>query len=122
VAKKPGSLAHASEPNERLVYVELRSGHKYLFAYTALNRNHGIDLNKMRAIILVFLRHMQRVTAPTKILNMDGGCSVYVAWKPAGRPFEVLARGETGDGVPGEPGSRAGHIREVTNYLKIDSR
>jgi hypothetical protein len=122
VAKKSGSLAHESEPNERLVYVELRSGYRYLFAYTAWNKEHGVDLNKMRAIILVFLRHMQSVTAPTKILNMDSGGSVYVAWKPAGRPFEVLARGETGDGVPGEPGSRAEHIREVTNYLKVDSR
>jgi hypothetical protein len=117
VARKPGSLAHASQPNERLVFVELVNGDKYLFAYTAKTRSHGVNLNKMREIILTFLKHMQNIDTPKSILNMDGGGSVYVAWKPQGKPFEVIARGETGDDA--EAGYKDGHIRDVTNYLKL---
>jgi hypothetical protein len=41
------SLAHAHEPNERLVLVTMRNRNQYLFVYTAMETSYGLDLNDM---------------------------------------------------------------------------
>ena len=40
----PGSLAHASQPNERLA-IAIVGRDKYIFTYTATKRRHGVDVN-----------------------------------------------------------------------------
>ncbi|KAF2447238.1 hypothetical protein P171DRAFT_471585 [Karstenula rhodostoma CBS 690.94] len=117
-ALKAGSLAHASEPNERLVIAELQNGDKYIFAYTATTRNHGVDLNKMREIVEEFLEVFHGVKKAKKILNLDGGGSLYLAWKPANKHFREIAKGKSADEST-QAGSGTEDPRKVTNFVKL---
>jgi hypothetical protein len=124
-----GGLAHANQPNERLVLVELGPAHGndlYLFAYTgsptATRSRPGVDLNEMRRIIDLFFTHYVsgvRLSNVPLALNLDGGGSIYLSWN-TGATEEVIAKGRYGDDDP--DGRPLGHIRNVANLLKFTAR
>jgi hypothetical protein len=119
-AKIPGSLAHASQPNERLAIV-IVGRDKYIFAYTAETRANGVTVNQLRGIINTFLQGFtsSSISAASKALNLDGGGSIFVAWRKRGVET-VIARGNVGDdGPPWGDGFEGGDPREVANYLQL---
>lgn len=113
-----GSLAHASQPNERLVIVTLPNGNKYLFIYTTTRRRDGVTVNKMRALIETFLREFHHVTLAqtSQVLNLDGGGSMYVSWNH-GRRERVIAGGSNRDETP----NQVADPRRVANLLRIST-
>ncbi|KAF2786046.1 hypothetical protein K505DRAFT_368564 [Melanomma pulvis-pyrius CBS 109.77] len=98
--KIPGSLAHASQFNERLA-IAIVGRDKYIFAYTAERRDNGVTVNKLRVIIDTFLKEFasSSVSAASTALNLDGGSSIFVAWRKRGVET-VIARGSVGDDGP----------------------
>ncbi|KAL1602451.1 hypothetical protein SLS60_005867 [Paraconiothyrium brasiliense] len=106
-----GSLAHASQPNERLVLVKTSTGDKFIFVYTAENprksstRGHpgnGQTVNEMRTLILLWLKHFRpgvKTSSIIQFVNLDGGGSIYVSWNKGSRERRI-ARGNIGDETP----------------------
>ncbi|KAF2691411.1 hypothetical protein K458DRAFT_397905 [Lentithecium fluviatile CBS 122367] len=118
-SRVPGSLAHANQPNERLVIVTLPNGNKYLFVYTTTRTGDGVNVNQMRAVIETFLREFFRTTLAqtSQALNLDGGGSLYVSWNQGGRE-QVIATGSNRDGTP----NQVANPRRATNLLKISTQ
>jgi hypothetical protein len=116
-----GSLAHASQSNERLA-IAVVGRDKYIFAYTAANRfKAGVDVNDLRDLIDTFLKAFttSSVAAATTVLNLDGGGSIFVAWRKRGKET-VIARGSVNDdGPPFENDGFNKKPREVANFLKL---
>jgi hypothetical protein len=116
----PGSLAHASQPNERLA-IAIIGSEKYIFAYTALKRANGVNTNKLRTIMDTFLQEFAgtTITKASIALNLDGGGSIHMAWRDKGEET-IIARGDVkDDGPPLEEGWKGSDPREVANYLKF---
>ncbi|PSN70700.1 hypothetical protein BS50DRAFT_630781 [Corynespora cassiicola Philippines] len=124
LSRVPGSLAHASQRNERLVIVIIGTD-KYLFAYTASSRKFGVDLNKMRKLIGIFLQHFQNTALgrASQVLNLDGGGSIYLSWNSGSRE-RMIAAGDGGNGDFQGSGAnaRVENPRMVTTLLKITPR
>jgi hypothetical protein len=118
-SKVAGSLAHASQSNERLTIVTLPNGNKYLFVYTATRREDGVSVNQMRTLIEAFLGKFHSVTLAqtSQVLNLDGGGSMYVSWNERGRE-QVIAAGNNYDETP----NQVPNPRRVTNLLRISAR
>jgi hypothetical protein len=116
-----GSLAHASQANERLA-IAIVNGDKYIFAYTAKERRNGVNVNELRTIIDTFLIQFasSSISAASTALNLDGGGSVYVAWRKRGVE-KVLARGMVhDDGPPWENRFKTKkEVRDVANCLQF---
>jgi hypothetical protein len=116
-----GSLAHASQPNERIA-IAIVNGDKYIFAYTAKERKNGVNVNKLRTIIDAFLTQFasSSISAASTALNLDGEGSIYVAWRKRGVE-KVLARGRVhDDGPPWENKFRTKKkVRKVANCLQF---
>ncbi|KAJ4292800.1 hypothetical protein N0V90_009463 [Kalmusia sp. IMI 367209] len=100
-AAVPGSLAHVSQPNERLVTVILTDELKYVFSYTSMRRK-GMDLNQMRDLIKVFLGTFPKanIREAKQVLNLDGGGSIFVDWVKNGK-HTIIAAGGLDGGAPG---------------------
>jgi hypothetical protein len=117
----PGGLAHASQYNERLA-IAVVGRDKYIFAYTAVDRfAHGINVNELRDLIDVFLKAFttSSIAAATTVLNLDGGGSIFVAWRKRGKET-VISRGSVNDdGPPFNNDGFLGDPREVANFLKL---
>jgi hypothetical protein len=124
-----GSLAHADQPNERLVLVQLGAAHGndlYLFAYTGSpttrRQRPSVELNEMRRIIDLFFSHYVSGAQLSNVplaLNLDGGGSIYLSWNNGARE-EVIAKGRYGADDP--DGRPLGHVRDVANLLKFTAR
>ncbi|KAJ4296727.1 hypothetical protein N0V90_006775 [Kalmusia sp. IMI 367209] len=117
-----GSLAHGSQSNERLAIATVGRD-KYIFAYTAVNRfEDGVTFNELRTIIDAFFKAfttIRGVEHATEVLNLDGGGSVFVAWRKRGAE-QLIARGDVNDdGPPFNDGFRGKNPRAVANFLKL---
>lgn len=119
-----GSLVHANQGNDRLA-IAIVGKDKYIFAYTGADKKgeNRVDVERLRLRLLMdsFLRAYAGTTisATTSALNLDGGGSVYVAWRSKGVE-KVIARGRAGDdGVPLQENPPSSALREVPNCLKL---
>ncbi|KAJ4290632.1 hypothetical protein N0V90_010850 [Kalmusia sp. IMI 367209] len=65
-AEMVGSLAHASQPNERLALVTLYNYNKYLFVYTAEKRENGLNVRGLKDLIGLWFQTYTTVH-PTEI-------------------------------------------------------
>lgn len=135
-----GSLAHAGQPNERLVLVKLKNGDKYMFVYTAdkprrseskgggIHPGNGQTINEMRELILFWFVQFKpevRASSMTQFVNLDGGGSLYVSWNERGKRERKIARGsiedETPHGVIKNHKEEVIDIRTPTNLIKISA-
>jgi hypothetical protein len=112
------SLAHASQPNERLGIVVIAND-TYIFAYTVIGGKNDVSIEDLRVIIETFLEEFigSFISKASTALNLDGGGSIFVAWRKRGVET-VIARGSAkDDGPPGDDGFKGNDPREVANYL-----
>jgi len=119
-SKLVGSLAHASQPNERVALATFPDGTRYFFALTTRARKQGLNLNGMRDAINIFLQQFggtqHQPENALEIVNIDGGGSVYVAWNRGKRAEPlVIAQGSNNDETPG----LHDNPRTVGNLLRI---
>lgn len=99
--KIKGNLAHVYNNSERLA-IAIVGEDAYILAYTVTKRDNGIKINELRVVIDVFLKEFARssISQATTALNLDGGGSIFVAWRKGGVQ-KVIAKGSKGDdGLP----------------------
>ncbi|KAJ4297667.1 hypothetical protein N0V90_005561 [Kalmusia sp. IMI 367209] len=114
-SKLTGSLAHASQPNERLVLVTMKNHDRLIFVYTARKRSSGLNTRGMRDLMLLWVSTytQYKVSDVVQAVNLDGGGSIYVSWNHLGVEKKIAA-GNIADEFP------AGSARrKVANVLKI---
>jgi hypothetical protein len=115
-SKLVGSLAHASQANERLALVEMDDGDYYLFAYTAAHRADGLNIKGFRDLIVLFFGSgFTEHGSPTQSVNLDGGGSIHVSWNDGsgGEPVRI-ARGAIADEIPLHSGKKVANMVKIT--------
>lgn len=114
-SKLTGSLAHASQPNERLVLVTMRNHDKLIFVYTARRRTNGLNTRGMTDLMHLWFKTYTnlKLSDVVQAVNLDGGGSIYVSWNHLGVEKKIAA-GNIGDEFPAGTARR-----KVANVLKL---